>query len=156
MRFSHICQAGFDLCYTVFVMSKEKKFDMELFFSALSDRTRLRLLNLMREEEVCVCYFPEVIATNQPKISRHLAYLRKAGLVGVRREWKWAHYRIVEPADPHAARVLREIMEWLGEDEEMRGDRLKMVNLSCAPLQQQPVSIQGAPRPARLAAPPQP
>ena len=73
-------------------MSRNTDFDIELFFSALSDRTRLRLLNLMRDGELCVCYFPEIIGTNQPKISRHLAYLRKAGLVSVRREWKWAHY----------------------------------------------------------------
>ena len=131
-------------------MSSENKFDMELFFSALSDRTRLRLLNLMQEDELCVCYFPEIIGTNQPKISRHLAYLRKAGLVSVRREWKWAHYRIVEPQNERAAKVFREILEWIKEDEEMQRDRLKLTNLCCAPVQQQPISIQGAPRPARL------
>jgi len=131
-------------------MTSENKFDMELFFSALSDRTRLRLLNLMQDDELCVCYFPEIIETNQPKISRHLAYLRRAGLVSVRREWKWAHYRLVEPENERAARVFREILAWLKEDEEMRRDRAKLVNLCCAPVQQQPVSIQGAPRPTRL------
>ncbi len=131
-------------------MSKERLFDMELFFSALSDRTRLRLLNLMSEEEICVCYFPEVIGTNQPKISRHLAYLRKAGLVSVRREWKWAHYRLTEPENARAAKVFREILEWLKEDEEMRRDRVQMMQMCCAPVQQQPVSIQGAPRPKKI------
>ncbi len=131
-------------------MSKERTFDMELFFSALSDRTRLRLLNLMSEEEICVCYFPEVIGTNQPKISRHLAYLRKAGLVAVRREWKWAHYRLTEPENARAAKVFREILEWLKEDEEMRRDRLQMMRICCVPVQQQPVSIQGAPRPKKI------
>ncbi len=133
-------------------MKEERAFDKELFFAALADRTRLRLLNLMRQDELCVCYFPEIIGTNQPKISRHLAYLRRAGLVSVRREWKWAHYRIVEPNDPQAAHVLQEIMEWLKTDEEMRLDRVKLMNLCCAPVQQQPVSIQGAPRPKGLAA----
>ncbi len=133
-------------------MKKEKEFDKELFFAALADRTRLRLLNLMQGDELCVCYFPEIIGTNQPKISRHLAYLRRAGLVSVRREWKWAHYRIVEPEDAQAARVLREVLEWLKTDEEMRRDRLSLMNLCCAPLKQQPVSIQGAPRPKSLAA----
>lgn len=123
---------------------------MELFFSALSDRTRLRLLNLMRDEELCVCYFPEIIGTNQPKISRHLAYLRKAGLVSVRREWKWAHYRIVEPKNERAAKVLRGVLEWIKEAEEMQQDQQKLMNLCCTPVQQQPISIQGAPRPARL------
>jgi ArsR family transcriptional regulator, arsenate/arsenite/antimonite-responsive transcriptional repressor len=131
-------------------MSKEKAFNKELFFAALADRTRLRLLNLMQKDELCVCYFPEIIGTNQPKISRHLAYLRRAGLVSVRREWKWAHYRIVEPKDEQAARVLREILEWIKTDEEMQRDHLKLMNLCCAPVQQQPVSIQGAPRPLRL------
>jgi ArsR family transcriptional regulator, arsenate/arsenite/antimonite-responsive transcriptional repressor len=68
--------------------------DLALFHAALSDPTRLRLLSLMKEREVCVCYLQEVLKTNQPKISRHLAYLRKAGLVEVRREGKWAHYRL--------------------------------------------------------------
>jgi ArsR family transcriptional regulator, arsenate/arsenite/antimonite-responsive transcriptional repressor len=131
-------------------MSNENKFDMELFFSALSDRTRLRLLNLMQKDELCVCYFPEIIGTNQPKISRHLAYLRKAGLVSVRKDWRWAHYRIVEPKNERAAKVFREILEWLKEDEEMQRDQLKLMNLCCVPVQQQPISIQGAPRPSRL------
>ncbi len=70
---------------------------MELLFKALADRTRLRLLNLMGEDEVCVCYFVEVLGTNQPKISRHLAYLRRAGVVTARRDGKWMHYRVVAP-----------------------------------------------------------
>src|ERR671921_1949228 len=93
---------------------------MELLFKALADRTRLRLLNLMGDDEVCVCYFVEVLRTNQPKISRHLAYLRRAGVVAARRDGKWMHYRIVEPPDPHAARIFREVREWLKEDAEMR------------------------------------
>ena len=58
-------------------MSKHKRsFDKELFFRALADQTRLRLLNLMGDDEVCVCFFVEILRSNQPKISRHLAYLR--------------------------------------------------------------------------------
>jgi ArsR family transcriptional regulator len=57
---------------------KPKTFDKELFFRALADRTRLRLLNLIGSNEVCVCFFVEILKTNQPKISRHLAYLRRA------------------------------------------------------------------------------
>ncbi|HET9788341.1 MAG TPA: metalloregulator ArsR/SmtB family transcription factor, partial [Pyrinomonadaceae bacterium] len=91
-----------------------KTLNKDLLFRALADRTRLRLLNLMRSEEVCVCFFVEILKTNQPKISRHLAYLRKAGIVGARREGPWMHYRIVEPADPDAARVLNDTLTWLG------------------------------------------
>src|SRR5688572_5299331 len=91
----------------------EKPFDKDLFFRALADRTRLRILNLMRNEEVCVCFFVEILKTHQPKVSRHLAYLRKAGIVGARREGPWMHYRILEPADPDAARVLMDTLAWM-------------------------------------------
>lgn len=128
----------------------KKGFDMELFFAAMADRTRLRLINLMGADEVCVCFFVEVLGTNQPKISRHLAYLRNAGLVEPRREGKWMHYKVVEPSDPHAARVFSEVRAWLSEDPEMKRDRERLVKVCCAP--QPPVSIQGAPRPAGLTA----
>src|SRR5512141_1139481 len=69
---------------------------LEVVFAALADRTRLRLLNLMSRGEVCVCFFVEVLDEPQPKISRHLAYLRHAGLVQARRDGKWIHYGIAE------------------------------------------------------------
>jgi ArsR family transcriptional regulator len=133
-------------------MSERKKsFEDELlFFRALADRTRLRLLNLMDTDEVCVCYFVEVLKVNQPKISRHLAYLRRARVVEARREGKWMHYRIVEPPGEHAARIFREVRAWLREDAEMRRDRERLVKVCCAP--QPPVQLRGAPRPASLSA----
>lgn len=125
-----------------------KGFDMELFFAALADRTRLRLINLMGEDEVCVCFFVEVLKTNQPKISRHLAYLRGTGLVEARREGKWMHYKVVEPAEPHAARVFQEVRAWLSEDAEMRRDRERLVRVCCS---SQPLAlIQEASKPASL------
>ena len=127
---------------------KAKISGKDLFFRALEDRTRLRILNLMSSEEVCVCFFVEILKTHQPKISRHLAYLRKAGIVGARREGPWMHYRIVEPADPDAARVLRDTLSWLSNDPEMQRDRERLEKVCCAP--QLPISIQGAPRPAGL------
>src|ERR671939_1251207 len=87
----------------------DKGVSMERLYRALADRTRLRLLNLMGDDEVCVCFFVEVLKVNQPKISRHLAYLRKAGLVGARREGKWMHYRISAPPDEHAAHIFAEV-----------------------------------------------
>ena len=80
-----------------------KQYSIELLFKALADRTRLRILNLIGGDEICVCFFVEVLNINQPKISRHLAYLRRARVVSARREGKWMHYRIIEPPDPHAA-----------------------------------------------------
>jgi ArsR family transcriptional regulator len=127
---------------------KAKSFDKELFFRALADRTRLRLLNLMRTDEVCVCFFVEILKTNQPKVSRHLAYMRRAGIVGARRDGPWIHYRIVEPSDSDAARVLKEVLSWVANDQEMQRDRDRLVKVCCA--SQLPVRIQGAPRPAGL------
>lgn len=127
-------------------MGRGRQLDIGLFFQALADRTRLRLINLMGAGEVCVCFFVEVIGTNQPKISRHLAYLRRAGLVSARREGKWMHYRVTAPEDEHAARVFAEVRKWLSEDREMQRDRARLVKVCCAP--QPPASIRGAPRPA--------
>ena len=88
-------------------------YNVERFFQALGDNTRLRLLNLMGEQEVCVCYFVEILGGPQPKISRHLAYLRSAGIVSAWREGKWMHYRIVMPPHSGAAQILRQTLGWL-------------------------------------------
>lgn len=129
---------------------KEKTFNPEVFFAALADRTRLRLLNLMRDGEVCVCFFAETLDTNNPKISRHLAYLKKAGLVAARRDGKWMHYRVIEPKNKRAAEVFASVRKMLKEDREMQIDCKKLVNVCCAPQTKQPVNIQAAPQPVRL------
>lgn len=128
----------------------ERRFDRELFFKALADRTRLRLINLMGNDEVCVCFFVAVLGASQPKISRHLGYLRRAGVVAARRDGKWMHYRIVEPPDAHAADLLNKIRIWLQSDREMQRDRMRLAGICCAPVP--PVQLRGAPRPASLAA----
>ena len=120
-------------------------YDLALLFAALSDRTRLRLLNLMRGREICVCYFVEILGQSQPKISRHLAYLRRAGVVAARREGKWMHYRMVEPAHPGAARILRETLAVLREEKGMEADRARFDRLCCAP--RRLVVLSGAPLP---------
>jgi ArsR family transcriptional regulator len=129
-------------------MTNNKRYSMELLFKALADRTRLRLLNLIGEDEICVCFFVEVLDTNQPKISRHLAYLRKAGVVAGRREGKWIHYRVVEPRDEHAANIFREVRTWLRNDPTMQLDRARLTQICCS--SQLPVQLQKAPRPASL------
>jgi ArsR family transcriptional regulator, arsenate/arsenite/antimonite-responsive transcriptional repressor len=126
----------------------KKGTDAEFLFKALADRTRLRLLNLMGCGEVCVCFFVEVLNLSQPKISRHLAYLRRAGVVAARREGKWMHYRVVEPEEEGARRVLRDVLAWLSEDRELARDRERLVKICCAP--RLPVQLQSAPRPAGL------
>jgi ArsR family transcriptional regulator len=126
------------------------KFSMERFFRALADPTRLRILNLLGADEVCVCFLVEILKTNQPNISRHLAYLRRAGIVSSRREGKWMHYRIATPADTHAASVLDELLSALREDKRMVRERARLVRVFCA--KDVPVSLQSAPRPATYAA----
>ena len=122
-------------------MGANNHFDAELFFAALADRTRLRLLNLMRDGEICVCFLADTLQTNDPKISRHLAYLKRANLVTGRRDGKWMHYRINEPADPKAREVLRTTLDLLHSDSEMQNDRARLVNVCCLP--QIPVTIGG-------------
>lgn len=126
-------------------MSTNTLLEMESFFMALADKTRLRLLNLMREGEVCVCFFTEVLGESQPKISRHLAYLRSAGVVEARRDGKWMHYRIVRPTDSGKADVLDEILRWLEDDDLMLNDYSRLAAACCAPTA--PVTIMRAPKP---------
>jgi len=101
---------------------RQKAFNVERFFQALGDTTRLRLLNLMGSQEICVCYLVEILGGPQPKISRHLAYLRSAGIVTARREGKWMYYRVVTPQHVGAAQVLTQTLRWLGEEKAMQND----------------------------------
>jgi len=99
---------------------------LDSLFGALADTTRLRLLNLMAGREVCVCHFVDILGQSQPKISRHLAYLRNAGIVAARRDGKWMHYSICTPADASRASILTSVLHSLGSDEQMRADRAKL------------------------------
>jgi ArsR family transcriptional regulator len=128
--------------------TKPKPFNMERFFQALGDNTRLRLLNLMGEQEICVCYFVEILDQGQPKISRHLAYLRRAGIVEARREGKWMHYRIVMPPNLGAAQVLRQTLAWLQEERGMQADRSRLTKACCSPAKF--TALQGAPLPVPI------
>ena len=127
---------------------KAETFNLETFFLALADHTRLRLINLMGDDEICVCFLVEVLDETQSKISRHLAYLRRAGVVVARRDGKWMHYRVVAPQHPRAARVFAELRGWLAEEAAMRRDRAQLVKVCCAP--SLPVQLLHAPRPASL------
>ena len=118
-------------------------------FAALADTTRLRLLNLMAGREVCVCYFVEILGQGQPKISRHLAYLRRAGIVAARREGKWMHYRITPPADAAVASIFNATLRSFGSDRKMQADRARLDRACCAP--HRLVIPEGAPRPALVA-----
>ena len=73
---------------------------LERLFRALSDRTRLRIMALLAQGETCVCEIHESLGIPQPTASRHLAYLRRSGLVQDRRQGLWVYYRLSEQADP--------------------------------------------------------
>jgi ArsR family transcriptional regulator len=83
---------------------------IDLIFRAFSDRTRLRILNLLRGGELCVCDLIAVLGVPQAKVSRHLAYLRRAGLVHARKAGLWHYYQLAEPHGRFHARL----MECLG------------------------------------------
>ena len=127
-------------------MAAKRTYNIERFFQALGDQTRLRLLNLMSDQETCVCYFVEILGGPQPKISRHLAYLRSAGIVEARRDGKWMHYRIIMPPHSGAAHILRQTLDWLKEEKLMQADRARLTRACCSPAKY-PL-LDGAPLPA--------
>jgi ArsR family transcriptional regulator, arsenate/arsenite/antimonite-responsive transcriptional repressor len=126
------------------------QYSIELLFKALADRTRLRIINLIGNEEICVCFLVEVLSVNQPKVSRHLAYLRRAKVVSARREGKWMHYRMVAPPDNHAATILSELRTILQNDQEMQQDSSRLLQLCGS--QKLPIPLRKAPRPMSVGA----
>jgi len=122
--------------------------DLAPLFAALADPTRLRLLNLISGREVCVCYLVEILRQGQPKISRHLAYLRRAGVVAARREGKWMHYRVVTPRDDAADAILSITLASLRRDPQLQADRERLSRACCQP--SRPVALEGAPMPTTV------
>lgn len=121
------------------------KTDLVTLFAALADPTRLRLLHLLGRGEVCVCFLIEVLGETQTKISRHLAYLRRAEIVAARREGKWMHYRLVQPADAKTASILEATLKAIGSEKQMVRD-LQMLQRACCATKLPP-SLEHAPRP---------
>ena len=104
-------------------------------FQALGDPTRLRILGLLLTGEVCVCDIHESLDIPQPKASRHLAYLRKSGLVDTRREGLWVHYRLAAPADPVMLALTDAVRHALSHAGEVTTDarRLQTRTACCLP-----------------------
>jgi ArsR family transcriptional regulator len=109
--------------------------DMEKLFKALADETRLRIVGLLLTGEVCVCDIHESLKIPQPKASRHLAYLRRSGLVETRREGLWIHYRLSRIADPVLAAIADAVRHGLAHLDIVRrdGDRLQKRTGCCLP-----------------------
>src|SRR5216110_2037025 len=109
--------------------------EMESLFKALADANRLRILGLLLTGEVCVCDIHESLKIQQPKASRHLAYLRRAGLVATRRDGLWIHYRLGNLADPVMAAIVDAVRHALTHVDSVQrdGERLQKRTGCCMP-----------------------
>lgn len=136
------------MLYTRVMTKRNGKFSLEHLFRALADSTRLRILNLIADQEICVCYFVEILRVSQPKVSRHLAYLRRAKLVETRRDGKWMHYRLAVPPDEIAAGMLRATIASLRAKPEMQRDLARLTSACCST--KKPETLQEAPLPVPL------
>jgi ArsR family transcriptional regulator, arsenate/arsenite/antimonite-responsive transcriptional repressor len=101
--------------------------EMETLFKALGDETRLRILGLLLSGEVCVCDIHESLKIPQPKASRHLAYLRRSGLVQTRRDGLWVHYRLGASSEPVTAAIVQAVRQTLTRVDAVHrdGERLR-------------------------------
>ena len=108
---------------------------IEGLLKALADATRLRILGLLLTGEVCVCHIHESLRLPQPKTSRHLAYLRRAGLVDTRREGVWIYYRLANAPDPVLQTIREAVVHALGHVDAIRRDaeRLRQKTGCCVP-----------------------
>jgi ArsR family transcriptional regulator, arsenate/arsenite/antimonite-responsive transcriptional repressor len=112
-------------------MNRHRNGEPPFLFKTLADPTRLRLLNLLACGETCVCELTDTLRVVQPKVSRHLAHLKRAGLVEARRDGKWMHYRWTQQADPLVRHVLTGLREWMTKDHRMNGERSRRNKVCC-------------------------
>jgi len=105
------------------------KENFSTLFSALANETRLRILNLLVHREISVHTLTDILGESQPKISRHLAFLRKAGLVTTRREGKWIYYEMAEIKNEHLKEILSNLIAWISNNQKMQKDYQKLLQL---------------------------
>ena len=117
----YICQGAYNTG-----MEDRRLASLETLFKALADRTRLRILGLLVNGEVCVCDIHDSLGIPQPMASRHLAYLRRAGLVATRKDGLWVHYRLSELPDPVLASVLSAAAHAVGHVPASARDRRRL------------------------------
>jgi len=96
---------------------------LEDVFKALADKTRLRILGLLGNNEVCVCHIHDSLGVPQPTVSRHLAYLRRTGLVAARRDGVWMHYQVSKSLDPVVQNVVNAAVDALRQLPATTSDR---------------------------------
>lgn len=107
---------------------------LEQLLKALADDTRLRILALVAGGEICVCDIHGALGIPQPTASRHLASLRKAGLVSARKAGLWVHYSLAVPKEPALAAVLKATIDALGQARSINTDRRRLSGLTTIPL----------------------
>jgi ArsR family transcriptional regulator, arsenate/arsenite/antimonite-responsive transcriptional repressor len=124
-------------------MATRKIVELEHLFQALADGTRLRILGLLLTGEVCVCDIHETLKIPQPKASRHLAYLRRSGLVDTRREGLWIHYRLAELSDPVVGAIATAVRHALTHVDVVQHDaaRLQKRTGCCLPAPEQLAAV---------------
>ncbi len=106
--------------------------DLSIFFAALADESRLHLLYLMKDGEICVCLLQAALQASQPKVSRHLAYLKRAGLVEARREGKWMHYRL-KKLECGQQTILAETLNELERQAPIKKNLRRLRQIQCYP-----------------------
>ena len=103
---------------------------LEVLFKALADPTRLRILGLLQAGEICVCDIHGSLGLPQPAVSRHLAYLRKSGLVNSRKDGLWVHYRLATLPDNVLQAVLDAVNHALGHLDAGEKDRRRLLKMA--------------------------
>ena len=112
-------------------MASDKQFTaLESLFKALADTNRLRILALLQAGEICVCDIHGSLGLPQPTVSRHLAYLRRSGLVTGRKDGLWVHYRLAPLPDPVAQTVVDAVNHGLGHVEAGAKDRRRLLKMA--------------------------
>jgi ArsR family transcriptional regulator, arsenate/arsenite/antimonite-responsive transcriptional repressor len=121
-------------------MAADKRLNsLETLFKALADGTRLRILGLLQSGEICVCDIHGSLGLPQPTVSRHLAYLRKSGLVLGRKDGLWVHYRLASLPDPVMQTVVDAVNHALGHVDAGDKDRRRLLKMAdVSPVEPQP------------------
>ncbi len=124
--------------------------DLEQLFKGLSDRTRLRILNLLIHGELCVCDIQYVLDSSQPNVSRHLTYLKNSGLVSDRREGSRMYYRLAQTENGLSRPLFRFLSDAFKScdalAEDLRKLRKAVANGSCTLSEWRPYSALARPR----------
>ena len=108
-------------------MNTDKRLvSLENTFKALADQTRLRIIGLLTAGEICVCDIHGSLGLPQPTVSRHLAYLRKSGLVATRKDGLWVHYRLATLPDPVMQALLDAVTHAIGHVDAGARDRKRL------------------------------